>query len=67
MKREVSKAMNTAEDIGDNVFTIAMVVPDVIENSIKLGRDIVVIPLNIIKGTTEFAAGKVDDTVDIVV
>lgn len=67
MEREVKKAIGSAEDIGDNVYTVAMVVPDVIENSINLGKDVILIPLSIIKDATLFAAGKVDDTVDIVV
>ena len=67
MKREVSNAIDTFEDLGENVFTIAMVVPDILENSIKLGKNIVVIPLSIIKDTTEYTAGKVDQTVDMVV
>ena len=67
MEREIKKAIGTVEDIGDNVYTIAMVVPDILENSIKLGKDIVVIPLAAIKDTTLFAAEKVDDTVNIVV
>ena len=67
MKREVSKAIETVEDIGENVFAISMVLPDMLENSITLGKDIIVIPLSIIKDTTLFATGKVDDTVDLVV
>jgi len=67
MKKEVKSAISTAEDLGDNVFTIAMVLPDMFENSIELGKDIVVIPLSIIKETTLFAAEKVDSTVDLVV
>ena len=67
MKREIKNAIGTVEDIGENVFTIAMVLPDVIENSIELGRDLVIIPLVAIKDTTLFAAEKVDNTVDIIV
>lgn len=67
MKKEVNSAIRTAEDLGDNVFTIAMVLPDMFENSIELGKDLIVIPLSIIKETTLFAAEKVDDTVSIVV
>lgn len=67
MEKEVRNVIGTVEDIGENVFTIAMVLPDVFENSIQLGKDLVVIPLVAIKDTTLFAAGKVDDTVSIVV
>jgi len=67
MQREVSEAIGTTEEIGENVYTIAMVIPDMLENSIKLGKDIIVIPLSIIKDTTIFAADKVDQTVDLVV
>lgn len=67
MKREVNNAIRSAESIGDNMYTIAMVVPDVLENSIKLGRDIVVIPLAVVKGATSTTAEKIDDAVDFVV
>ena len=67
MEKEIETAIGTVEDIGDNVFAIAMVLPGMLENSIKLGKDIVVIPLVAIKDTTLFAAGTVDDTVGIVV
>lgn len=67
MKREVDKAIRTAEDLGENAFTLAMIAPDVMENSLKLGRDIVVIPLSVIKETTKYTAGKIDEAVDIVV
>ena len=67
MKKEVDTAIRTAEDLGENVFTLAMIAPGMLENSIKLGKDIVVIPLSVIKETTLFAADKVDDTVNIVV
>ena len=67
MKKEVDTAIRTTEDLGDNVFTLAMIAPDAIENSIKLGRDIVVIPISVLKDATSFTAGKVDDAVDIVV
>jgi len=67
MKKEVDNAIRTAEDLGENVFTLAMIAPDVMEKSLKLGRDIVVIPLSVIKETTKYTAGKVDEAADIVV
>jgi hypothetical protein len=67
MKREVNNAIDTFEDIGDNVFAIAMIAPDILKNAITLGKDVVVIPLSVIKGTTEYTANKVDQTVDMVV
>jgi len=67
MKREVKNAIETTEDIGENVYTIAMVLPNMLENSITLGKDLVVIPLSIIKDTTLLAAEKVDQTADLVV
>ena len=66
MKREVSKAIGSAEDLGDNMFDIAMMTPKALGNAIELGRDVVGIPWGVLKGTTEFTAEKVDDTVDMI-
>ena len=67
MKREIQKAISSAEDVGDGMFDMAMLAPSVLKDSLELGRDIVGIPWSVLKGTSEYAAEKVDDTVDMVV
>ena len=67
MKKEIEKAMRSAEDVGDGIFDMTMLAPAVLKDSLELGRDIVGIPWSVLKGTSEFAAEKVDDTVDMVV
>lgn len=67
MKREIQTAIRSAEDLGDDAFAIAMLTPKTLGNALELGRDVVAIPWSILKGTTEIAAEKVDDTVSMVV
>lgn len=67
MKREVKNVIDSAEDVGDNVYKAVLIIPDLVEDSIKLGKDIAVIPLVLVKDTTMYAAEKVDQTVDMVV
>lgn len=66
-KTEIRKAIRSGDELGRSIYDAAKIAPAILDNAIDLGADIVGIPWSVVAGTTEFAATKVDETIETVV
>lgn len=66
-KTEIRKAIRSGDELGKSIYDAAKMTPIIVDNIIDLGADIVGIPWSAVAGTTEFAATKVDETIETIV
>ena len=67
MREEIRDMTRSAGKLGATIKEAADIAPIALANLIELGTKVVELPWSVIVGTTDFAATKVDDTVEMVV